>query len=324
MSFKPRSLNRIAVVLSIALLSISVHATDDKSKHNKAAVGAPIIWKQQADIASLNLLLGPGGEGMEPDTSRITFISEEKKGYSKKYRVRDGSGREWVAKIGKEAQPETAATRLLWAAGYFTDITYLVPSETISGKGRFENVRFEARKVGNRLDEWQWDNNPFIGTRQLQGLKVMMVLIGNWDIKDSNNKIVQVRNNQGMSELRYLVSDLGATFGKTGGVVSRSRNEPHDYADTRFVDEIRHGFVDFHYNGKRKELFTDITVPQARWIGEILAQLSDDQIRDAFRAANYQPDQVELLTGAVRSRITQLITLPQVEPEFAGKGIIKK
>jgi hypothetical protein len=152
----------------------------------------------------------------------------------------------------------------------------------------------------------------------------MMVLIGNWDIKDSNNKVVQFRNGQGQGELRYLVSDLGATFGKTGGVASRSRNEPQDYANTRFVDEIKHGFVDFHYNGKRKELFTDITTAQARWIGEILAQLSDDQIRDAFRAANYRPDQVELLTSSVKSRITQLITLPVVEPEFAGKRIIKK
>lgn len=325
MSLKQRSLNKIVVVLSIVLLSLSVNAADDKQKKN--AGGVPVLWKQPADISSLNLMLGPGGEGMEPDTSRVTFLAEETQGHSKKYRVRDGSGREWVAKIGVEAQPETAATRLLWAVGYPTDITYLVPRVTIQGKGSFQNVRFEARSgVGKRLDEWQWDNNPFIGTRQLQGLKVMMVLIGNWDIKDNNNRIVQVRDHQqeGNFEQRYVVSDLGSTFGKTGGIVSRTRNEPQDYASTRFVNEIKHGFVDFHYSGKRKELFDDITVPQARWIGEILAQLSDDQIRDAFRAANYRADQVELLTSEVRSRITQLITLPDVQPEFAGKRTIKQ
>ena len=74
---------------------------------------------------------------MRPDLRRITFIKEEKGGYSKKYRVRDGSGREWVAKIGKEAQSETSAVRLLWGMGYVTEVNYLVPRITIPGKGTF-------------------------------------------------------------------------------------------------------------------------------------------------------------------------------------------
>jgi len=31
---------------------------------------------------------------------------------------RDGAGRELIAKMGKEAQPDTVASRLLWAVGY--------------------------------------------------------------------------------------------------------------------------------------------------------------------------------------------------------------
>ena len=81
---------------------------------------------------------------MRPNLRRITFISEETGGYSRKFRVRDASGREWVAKIGKEAQSETAAVRLLWAIGYMTEINYLAPRVTIPGEGTFENVRFEA------------------------------------------------------------------------------------------------------------------------------------------------------------------------------------
>ena len=30
-----------------------------------------------------------------------------------------------------------------------------------------------------------------------------------------------------------------------------------------------------------------ITVENARWMGSVLAQLSDEQLRDAFRAAGY-------------------------------------
>ena len=246
-----------------------------------------------------------------PNLRRVTFIKEEKGGYSTKYRVRDGSGRVWVAKIGKEAQSETAASRLLWAVGYQTEVTYLAPRVHIIGKGTFENVRFEARPANiERLDEWQWDRNPFTGTRELQGLKVMMVLLNNWDIKDSNNKILLARSaTSGRNELRYVVSDLGATLGKTGSFLTRSRNKPRDFVNAEFVDELDGDRVDFHYSGKRKELFRDITVGEARWMGRWLARLSDGQIRDAFRAANYGPRDVRMLAQALRERINELIRL---------------
>ena len=82
---------------------------------------------------------------MKPDISRVAFIEQKTGGYSTKYRVSDAAGNEWIAKIGKEAQPDTAANRLLWAAGYETEIAHLVPKLTIEGKGTFENVRLEAR-----------------------------------------------------------------------------------------------------------------------------------------------------------------------------------
>jgi hypothetical protein len=53
----------------------------------------------------------------------------------------------------------------------------------------------------------------------------------------------------------------------------------------------------------------DISIADARWIGGLLARLSDAQIQDAFRAANYTPEQVRMLSGAVRKRINQLVNL---------------
>lgn len=309
-------LPRLAAVLTILTVGLPAHAVDDKSKNKDKKVtveGTPVLWREPADIASLNLLLGPGGAEMKPDLRRVTFVSEEKGGYSKKYRVTDGSGRDWVVKVSKEAQAETAATRLLWAVGYATDITYLAPRVTIEGKGVFENARFEARPKGvKRLDEWQWDHNPFVGSRELQGLKIMMLLLDNWDIKDSNNRILRVRGGEsGEDELRYVVSDLGATLGKTGGVVSRSRNKPADFTKEKFIDEVKGNRVDFHYSGKRKDVFKDITLDQAEWIGQLLSRLSDAQIADAFRSANYSAEEVQVLTAAVRRRINELVELSE-------------
>ena len=298
----------------LLVLSLSIYAQDDKSKHNKAmASGTPVLWADPGNISSRDLLAGPGGEAMKPDLSRVTFIKEETGGYSKKYRVRDAKGRVWVAKLSKEAQSETAANRILWAIGYQTEIPYLVPSVTIDGKGTFENVKFEARPEHiKRLDIWKWDDNPFVGTKELQGLKVLMVMMENWDIKDSNNKILLVRNEQtGRDELQYIISDLGATFGKTGGILSRSRNKPEDYVEAKFINEVKGNHIDFRFSGKRQSLFDDITIAHARWVGSLLAQLTDQQIQDAFRAANYTPEQVRMLSDALKARITELQTLPQ-------------
>jgi hypothetical protein len=144
-----------------------------------------------------------------------------------------------------------------------------------------------------------------------------MALVENWDLKDSNNRILAVRG-AGGNELRYVVSDLGATFGKTGGQnspmdlirrVKGSRNEPEDYARDRFVEGVEGGRVRFNFSGKNSDLMRDITVGNARWLGRILSRLSDRQIADAFRAANYTDAEVRVLTAEVRQRIGELTSV---------------
>ena len=302
------------VVALVALLLLLAPAAAAQSKKKKALPrGTPVLWRDR-DVSRLDLAAGPGGDAMRPATRHLRFLEEEKGGYSKKYRVRDAAGREWVAKVSKEAQSETAASRLIWAAGYETEVTYLVPRVRIPGKGVFENVRFEARPRGvKRHGEWGWKQNPFAGTRELDGLKVLMVLINNWDLKDENNVILHTA---GTRELRYAISDLGATFGKGGGpgffwVITRSRNEPEDYAETKFIDKVEDGYVDFHYTGKNEKLFEKVRVEHARWIGERLAALTDRQLGAAFSAANYTPQETRLLSRVVRARIEELASLPQ-------------
>lgn len=310
---------RLQTMLVVGLvLSATLTAPAQKDKKKQSPSGTPVMWREPRDIAARDLLLGPGGEQMKPDVSRLVFIKEETGGYSKKYRVKDARGRVWVAKLGKEAQSETAAVRLVWAVGYVTEINYLLPQVTIPGKGTFENVRFEARPENvDRLEEWEWDSNPFSGKRELQGLKVLMALMENWDLKDDNNRVLLVRNG-GRNELHYIVSDLGSTFGKTGGQkspiaffkkIKGSRNEPDDYVNDEFIDKMEGNTVRFDYSGKNSDMMRDISIADAKWIGGWLSRLSERQIQDAFRAANYNPEQVRLLAGAVRKRIRELMDL---------------
>lgn len=297
------------LVLAIWLSPAALAQENKEKKEKKNYTGTPVFWRDPGDIQSRNLLLGAGGDTMKPDLSRVTFIEQKTGGYSTKYRVKDGAGNEWIAKIGKEAQPDTAANRLLWALGYETEIAYLVPKLKIEGKGEFENVRLEARPANvKRIGNWEWKNNPFKDATEFRGLKILMVMINNWDMKDDNNEILVDRNDSAGS-LHYIISDLGGSFGKTGGAISRSRNKPSDYVKAKFIENVNGDVIDFNYGGKNQKLFDGLTVADARWISNLLSCLSEEQIRDAFRAANYSPEEVDQLATAFQERAKALASV---------------
>jgi len=308
----------VLIALIFSLTPIDTGLAKPKKK-KEPLTGTPVLWQRPDDISARDLYLGPGGTAMRPDLRRITFVKEQKGGYSKKYEVRDGSGRKWIVKIGNEAQSETSAIRLLWGVGYLTEVNYLVPRVTIPGKGTFTNVRFEARPENwKRVGEWKWKQNPFIRTPEYQGLKIMMALMNNWDLKDSNNEIVKLRGSNG-DELHYIISDLGATFGHASTTplfwrFTRSRNNPAKLARSKFFEQVKGHRVVLHFGGKNSGLMKDITIDDAQWMASWLSQLSDAQLRDVFRAANYPPSEINLLALTVRERTNELLSLrPNVQ-----------
>jgi hypothetical protein len=308
-----RSIKSFSPILSVVVLLLMTVAVFSQVKSKGAAAAAkPVMW-EPVNIGQRDLYWGPGGRAMFPNLKNVTFIRKETGGNNLKYRIKDASGRIWVAKIADESQPETVAVRLLWAIGYKTEVNYLVPSLRIPGKGTFRNARLEARPANiEREDRWSWTDNPFVGTNELQGLKIMMALINNWDLKDGNNIILQDGR-----EFQYVVSDLGSAFGKLAPInfpilnrFGRSVNNPEHFVKSEFVKGIEEdGQIDFAYKGKAKGLYDDITPKQARWVTNLLRQLSDKQIRDAFRAANYSQSEATMLTLAVRNRIKSLSSI---------------
>jgi hypothetical protein len=307
------------------LLTLSASLTaqkknKDKDKGNSANL-PEVIWKDPGDTASLNLLYGAGGKEHAPNPAgRFTFVEEDMAGTSPKFDVEDDQGVRWRVKLGQEPQSETAATRFLWAAGYFVDEDYYLAELKVMGmpklhrgsnfvsedgtvrKARLERKLKEVKKHGN----WGWFNNPFLDKREFNGLRVMMSLLNNWDLKEINNSIYEVNG-----ERRYLVSDAGATLGNTGNVMTRSKSDPKNYANSKFIAKAEPGFVDFVLHGRPE--FEKVTrhIPRAdaKWLGQRLAQLSEEQIRDAFRAGGYTPEEVTEYTQAMQKRIAQLVAL---------------
>jgi hypothetical protein len=110
-----------------------------------------------------------------------------------------------------------------------------------------------------------------------------------------------------------VISDLGATFGKLGNNnlpfffrLGRKTNDPGTWYEAGFVKGVEDGMIDFDFKGKGRSLMDDITVGHGRWLAQRLAQLSDQQLNDAFRAANYSADEIKLLREGVRERTAEL------------------
>jgi len=295
-----KSLIKAAVIISIALSAISASAQEN------VVTGAKRVMWEQVNISERNLYLGPGGAEMQPNLKKMQYLGKQGGGTQLKYRLKDSSGHEWVVKLGREAQSETAATRLLWAIGYPTEINYLVQKVNMQQIGNYSNVRFEARpdKI-KRLEKWSWADNPFVGTNEFEGLKIMMAMFNNWDIKDENTAVLT----DGSAHY-YIISDLGATFGRlpevAGGKSGRSVNKPEQYAEVRFIKQVRDGVIELDYSGKADSIIKTVKVEHGRWLADLLLQLSDKQIEDAFRAANYDDDEVKLLAQAFKARIKEL------------------
>jgi hypothetical protein len=308
----------LIVIFSLGLDGFGQQTKTKRSKSKASSAetipaGQNILWTH-VDVHEQNLYDGPGGEEMRPDLTNITFIERVKGGHNKKYRIKDGSGRVWVAKPGTEARPETIAIRLLAGLGYVTEINYLVPELTIPSVGTLKNVRLEARPEGiKRLDPWKWKSNPFVGTNELQGLKIMQIFMTNNDLLDMQNQVLRVNGPNG-TELHYIISDLGSTFGRFGNNslplffrLGRKTDSPKKWNKAGFVKGAKNGRLILATTGaKNRGLFKDITVEQGRWLYNLLAQLDERQLRDAFRAANYSPAEIDLLVNGAKRRIREL------------------
>jgi hypothetical protein len=337
----PHDFNKIT--LSLAFLSVAmtvpVRAADkDKIADGGVKSAQGTLWVDPVDIQTRDLFYGPGGKKHEPRGTKFTFVDEDLDGTNPKYNVKDEDGDKWKIKLGAETRPETAATRLVWAVGYSVNEDYFLPTVHVSGlpkhlhrgqklvgpDGEMHNVRLKRHLKGEeKVGNWPWRDDPFTKTREWNGLRVMMAVINNWDLKDDNNAIYE----EGPKRL-YLVSDLGASFGTTGYNPRHeiSKGNLKGYQHSHFITRKDSEYVDFavpsrpamivifnlsEFSRRMKLRWIGKHVPRsdARWMGEELAKLSPSQIRDAFRAAGYTPEQIEGFAKVVEKRIGELMAL---------------
>ena len=291
------------------------------------------IWRDPGPPERLDLAAGPGGPGGAPSPP-FQFIEEHSSGSNPSVSVRDSRGRLWRVKWGQEVHTETFASRLAWAAGYFVEVNYFVPSghieradtlqrarQCIDESGSFRAARFELDEPGvvKHFDEhsWAWNDNPFVGTRELNGLKIVMMLVSNWDNKDvrdvargSNTAIFEHRIDHDLLEARYLIIDWGAALGTWGNnVLSRGRWDCEAFAaqNDQFVLGRDGDTVLWGYKGQRTaDAVMDISVDDVRWIYSYLGGIADEQVAAGLRASGATETEIPDFARSLRIRIDRL------------------
>ena len=150
--------------------------------HKAGAVACP------GDIRTRDLVYGIGGREHVPH-GPFTFVKEDlRAAAARSTTCADRDGVKWKVKLGQEAKPETAATRIVWAAGYFTGEDYYLPDIQVKGvpaklhRGRqwVDPGRHHARRApkagGARKRSASGGGRAirFIGTREFNGLRTVM------------------------------------------------------------------------------------------------------------------------------------------------------
>lgn len=298
--------------------------------------GRGVLWSNPRDIASRDLYFGPGGRRDQP-RGPYTFIKEDLDGSNPKFVVRDRNGVRWKVKLGVEARPETAATRFVWAVGYAANEDYLLRNlrvenmpprlrrghKLIAPDGSMHDARLK-REGAKKIGIWRWRHNPFAGTREWNGLRVLMAVINNWDLKDENNSVYLAP----AAENVFMVSDLGASFGTVGASwpLAKAKGNLRSYSRSKFIRRSTPASVDFYVPARPQTVFLvhprdffrrlslrwiGRTIPSrdVHWMAGLLSQLSARQIQDAFRAAGYSPDEVSEFASVVERRIALLSDL---------------
>ena len=291
------------------------------------------IWRDPGDVSQLDLAAGPGGREGRP-LPPFTFLEEHTTGSQPCVSMRDGRGSVWRVKWGDEVNAEALSTRLAWAAGYFVETTYYVAEGRLEGatglqraaaciddNGRFRDARFELDEpdVEKHFDEhsWAWHDNPFVGTCELNGLKIVMMWLSNWDAKDvrdvargSNTAVFEYTLPSGLREARYLIIDWGGALGRWGStVVSRGRWDCQAFAleNPAFVTGVNGEYLQFGYTGQRtSDIVDDIRISDARWLLDRLDALTEAQITEAVRASGGTEDEAMIFSRALRDRLDRL------------------
>jgi hypothetical protein len=150
-------------------------------------------------------------------------------------------------------------------------------------------------------------------------------LLSNWDHKTSNNRIYRMKDSADGPTRRYVIQDLGASFGKPRQIptvpipVRGTRNDIDDFEGTTLIKSVRGSEVTLDYRGPRGEILETMSVADVVWACELMNRLQESQLDDAFKAAEYDPATRARFVAKIRAKIREGLAL-RADARLSAEG----
>jgi len=331
-------------IIPCLVLAFAASAEQDSTADRVVQPVKPaVIWRAPVNIGMENWTCGPAGCDYAPKPP-FQFVKEDVEGTFPKLTVKDAKGRTWSVKFGGKVIPECFSSRFIVAVGYLAEPSYFVSEGKLQGKlqlrrsrtfvrpdGTFRRARFQLRDEKRiefiKNSAWSLADNPFRGTHEFAGLRVLLMLLSNWDAKDvrdgqgeSNTAVFRLAGAQ--PELQYSFFDWGSTLGRWGGQMRRTRSDPSGYmADTpKLITAVYGNAVEWGFEGKNEEdVRSGITVDDLRWLSPYLSRITDEEIRAGLKASGASERQTACWANAIESRIRDIRTVAQTGRAPTGR-----
>lgn len=286
-------------------------------------IGRASVWSP-VDVKSFDFKVGsPGATAFtHNELVECDYVQKEMTGKSRKFTCKTADGKELKVKYGErnpEVYGEILATRLFAALGFAADNMYPVRVKckgcssdpwTLGGKPggeeMFNPAAVEQKLPGQALEiaegsGWKWAELDIIGPNapkdealHREALKLLGAFVQHADSKPDNQRILCPEGQQvgktGCNAPILMVQDLGLTFGQAA-LFNKAKNSV-SFADwsrvpvwkdeDKCIAAIKGPLVGGDLKNPR------ISEAGRAFLGNLLAQISNDQLRDLFEAVRIE------------------------------------
>ena len=318
-------LDRSMKPLLLSVFVVLGATPQDTDRSSNPATQPAVLWRAPSGIGMENWTCGSAGCDHAP-APPFHFEKEDMEGTFPKLSVTDAKSRTWSVKFGAKVIPECFSSRFVAALGYVVEPSYYVPSfklddastlnrarSLVKSDGTFGRARFQLRDR-NTLEflpkhAWSLTDNPFRGTHELAGLRVLLMMLSNWDAKDSRSG--QESSNTAVfrgpdGQMLYSFFDWGSSLGRWGNITRRTRGDCSGFrADTPHLISGVHGsIVLWGYSGKHEgDVRNGITIDDLRWLAPHLSAITAEQIRAGLKASGATDRENASWTESLEMRI---------------------
>jgi hypothetical protein len=184
------------------------------------------------------------------------------------------------------------------------------------------NASITTKEPADGVDEigsWGYNCLNHDKLREVRGMAVLNAWLDNWDTRWANNRLYLVDTKDNGIELKQVVSDLGALFGNSTGMVRRVhgklkmnvyQNAPNDFTWS-FTHPQAQGDTTVPIHDFMPDCKTDpfyaMNLDDARWMARLIAQLTESQVESALIGAGYEAPTARLILEKLVARRDKMI-----------------